>query len=633
MRLGISTNWRVWAIASVVVLLTGLVFSGVTKLEWTNWDDDEYVYENIMVMQGDYGAIFSEPVNNNYNPLPVAMHAWEWKQVLDKPLPEKAKLFHFNNLWMHLVCTALVFWLMTLLGLKPVWAAVAALLFGIHPLRVESVAWITERKDVMFGMFYVGALIAYVRYLDTKKLWMIGVCGVLFLLSLLSKIQAVSLPLSMLAIDWYRERKFDWKLALEKVPFFIGSAIIGYVGVMYLQQGETIDTDQTFGFAQRFALGLTSYCVYIAKALVPYETCTFYPYPKAVGGLYYIGMVGAMAVVAGAYFLRKISRETTFGLAFFSVNIVFLLQIVGAGSAYMADRFAYVAYIGLFFSMALVMQRIAGRSKSLLPVVGAVAVVMLCASAYLTSQYVPAWENSDTLWSDVIRKYPRKVVLAYVNRGQYLRRQGQNDRAYADFNTAIELQPKYPLSYLNRGNIYFDRNDNDKAIADYTKVLELVGPIDFSKRIEPVAANALSNRGAIYSRIGMRKEALADFDLALKINPNDKNTWSNRGITYFDLGDYPKAIADFTTSFKLDAKNPGGINMRGVSYMRLGRWTEALADFNSAIALDPKMGVFYGNRAIAHANLGNKAAGLADAKKAQSLGQAVDPNLLQSLQQ
>ena len=143
---------KTWMIAALVVLVTGLVFSGVTKLEWTNWDDDEYVTENRMVLDGDYKAIFTKPVNNNYNPLPVAMMAWEWSQVTpkavngeiqnDMPEEEKARLFHINNLWMHCVCTFLVFWLMTLLGLRPIWAALAALMSWLK----VSVLSISERK-------------------------------------------------------------------------------------------------------------------------------------------------------------------------------------------------------------------------------------------------------------------------------------------------------------------------------------------------------------------------------------------------------------------------------------------------------------------------------------------------------
>jgi protein O-mannosyl-transferase len=643
---------KTWALALVVVVITGIIFSGVTKLGWTNWDDDEYVYENEMVMNGDYKAIFKTPVNNNYNPLPVAMMAWEWKQVAgEKDLVQKAGLYHINNLWMHLLCTFLVFWLMTMLGLKPWWAAAAALLFGIHPMRVESVAWITERKDVMFGLFYVGALITYLKFIDTKKWFWIGITAVLFTLSLFSKIQAVSLPLSMLAIDWYRGRKWDMRVLLEKVPFFIGAAIVGYIGVRFLAAGATLDVDQTFSLTGRVPLGLTAYAVYVIKSIIPYETCTFYPYPKELDWMYYLGTVGAVAMIGGAFLLRKISRETTFGLAFFTVNIMFLLQILGAGSAFMADRFSYVAYIGLFFAMAMVAQRVAENRKSLMPVVVGALGLLLLASAALSWRYIPAWENSDTLWSDVIQKYPRKVVLAYVNRGQYLRRDSQKphegetdaayqlrrkkqvDQAFEDFNTGVQLQPKYHLSYLNRGNIYFDRAQNDEAIADYTKVIELFSPLDSNGRIDGAIPSAFSNRGAIYSRKGMHDKALADFKVAIKFNPKDKNTWNNRALTYMNLYDYNSAIADFTQFLKISPGDGPVHTARGVCYLNLKKFEEAIADFNKGIEKNPNEVSAYGNRAYAYANLGNKAAALADVRKTESLGQKMDPAFVASLQQ
>lgn len=615
---GAGPGFKTWALALLVVLITGIVFSGVTKLKWTNWDDDEYVYENEMVMRGDYKAIFNTPVNNNYNPLPVAMHAWEWSLVQDDP-----RLYHINNLWMHLVCTLLVFWLMKMLGLQPLWAAFAALLFGIHPLRVESVAWITERKDVLFGMLYVGALITYVKYLDSKKWVWIGLAAVLFTLSLLSKIQAVSLPLAMLAIDWYRGRKWGWMVLVEKLPFFIGSVVVGLIGVYFLRQGGTLDATESFGLAQRVPLGLTAYLIYVVKAVIPYETCTFYPYPAQVGILYYLGMTGALVVMGVAVLLRKLSRETTFGMAFFTVNIMFLLQIVGAGSAYRADRFTYIAYIGLFFMLAMVAQRLAAKRTTLV-VVGVAAGILVMGSMAATLRYIPVWKNSDTLWTDVIEKYPQKVPLAYVNRGQYLRREKQTDRAFADFNMAIQLKPTYHLSYLNRGNIYFDRGENDAALSDYTKVITLLSPIDTTKRVDVAIPSALSNRGAIYSRKGMQAEALADFRLALKFNPKDKNTWNNRGLTYFNMGDYTRAIPDFTEFLKLDSASAGVINLRGFSYLQLRKFPEALADFNAAIAKDPKDGNFYLNRAYAQFSLGNRAAGDADIAQAQAMGVPVD---------
>jgi protein O-mannosyl-transferase len=681
-------DWKKWLIGALVVAITGIVFSGVTKLHWTNWDDDEYIYENPMVMNAEYGRIFTEAVNNNYNPLPVAMFAWEWQLMKakkgqeEKTFEEKAWIFHVNNLWMHLLCTALVFVLMLQLGLNPVWAGFAALLFGIHPLRVESVAWITERKDVMFGTFYVGALLAYIQYLKGMRgpgataapdweslpaemaerrrsyLWL-GLCAVLFVGALFSKIQAVSLPLSMLAIDWYRRREWKLGVILDKVPFFIGSLAIGIYGFSLLAKGETIDATETFAIHERMVLGFASFAVYIVKALVPYEVCTFYPYPEELTDLHYIGAIAAAGIVAGAVLLRKISRETTFGIVFFAVNIVFLLQIVGAGSAYLADRFTYMAYIGLFFALAMVLQRLVAARKHLVPVAVMAALPLLAVSVYQTWKYIPAWQNSITLWTDVIDKYPEKVVLAYVNRGQMVRRDAQKQRegetqaqwdarrqlqteqAFQDFNTAIKLKGTYHLGYLNRGNIYFDRGENEKALADYTKVIELNSPINFKKKIEPAVGGAYSNRGGINARMGKYPEAIADLEMALKVNKainvQDKNVWNNLAATHSAANNHPKAVEAFTEYLRFQDLTPvertNALNGRGFSYMQVGKWNEAITDFNAAIAQNPNDGRFYYNRAVSYFNLGNKANAQADAKKAQSLNYPVDPGFLQVIQQ
>jgi protein O-mannosyl-transferase len=587
-----------WIIAALVVVLTAIVFSGVTRLDWTNWDDDLYVYENDMVIRGDYAAIFTTPVSGNYNPLSIATHAWEWQQVGNWPW-----FYHFNNLWMHLVCTALVYLLMLRLGLVPWWAGFAALWFGIHPLRVESVAWVTERKDVLYGMFYLGALLAYLRYLETKRLQPYLFCLLLFGLSLLSKIQAVSLPLSMLAIDWYRMRKWEGRVIWEKVPFFIGSAVIGYVGLVFLKADGALGMNDSFGIVERLVLGMFAFSVYVVKAVVPYENSLLYPYPDRVGGMHYLGILGTAVIVAGAILVRKRLRAVTFGVVFFAVNIVFLLQIVDAGNAYLADRFTYIASIGLYFALAMAAQQLSQRKKVLLPVAVTIGLLLSGIFGWLTLRYIPAWQNSETIWTDVIAKYPRKLVFSYINRGDYYYVHRQRDYGLADFTTAIALYPDYYMGYLRRGDVYFLRNEVDSAITDYTRVLELAEPIDMTQRVNPVIAQAWSSRGALYARKGLYAQALADLDKALRFYPDDKNTLSNRAIAYMEMKEYSKAIADFTAFLKHEPKSAMALGNRAYCYLQTEQWALALEDLNLALRYDPQNPVLARNREIAEEQL------------------------------
>ena len=207
----------------LVLVITATVFSGSLKLDWTNWDDNLYVYENPLVKDARFIDIFTKPAAyNTYNPLVISSFALEWKLVGDRPF-----LYHFDNLILHLFCTALVLLLFRRLGISIWWSGFGALLFGIHPLRVESVAWITERKDVLYGLFYLMALLAYIRYIASGKIGYFLLTFFFFVLSSLSKGQAVALPFVLIALDWYFRGKIDWKAVAEKIIYFAFSLVIG----------------------------------------------------------------------------------------------------------------------------------------------------------------------------------------------------------------------------------------------------------------------------------------------------------------------------------------------------------------------------------------------------------------------
>lgn len=601
---------------TVVILLTGLVFSGTLKLGWTNWDDPFYVYENPMVQNGDFQGIFTSATNYNYNPLPVAMFAVEWKLVQEEPW-----LYHLNNPWMHLLCTGLVFGLMRLLGLRPIWAAFAALMFGIHPLRVESVAWVTERKDVMFGTFFVGALIVYIRFLESKNWLLYGLCLVLFVLALFSKIQAVSLPLSLLAIDALRARKLDLRLFVEKVPFFIGSLIIGWVGLHFLQPAEGMDTELVFTGFERVALGMTAFCTYLIKAILPFETSPLYPYPEKVGIVHYLSIAGALAAVAMILLTWRRRRAIAFGMLFFVVNIGFVLQVVGVGSAYMADRFAYIPYLGLFFVVSLVTQSLVNRNGIAKWATLALSATALIGFAFLSIRYIPAWTDSERLWTHVIDHYPDRMMNPYDNRGSYRYDHKLGDLGFSDFSQAIALAPKHPLAYYYRGKISLGMQDLVSAKDDFDKAIALLGPAEEGKPVDPILPKALAGRGETYAKAGYLQEAMTDFSESLRLQPLDKNTWNARAMACLVSGDYPHAIEDFTQLLVLQPNAPIALSNRGVCFMRMSNWEAALADFTAALEYDPRNPAIFYNRAVVYRQLGNLPAALQDEQFARSLDQ------------
>jgi tetratricopeptide (TPR) repeat protein len=624
-------------VISLVLIITALVFSGSLMLEWTNWDDDMYVYNNPIVQKGKLKDIVMPPADpakyNTYSPLVISSFALEWKLVKDRPF-----LYHFDNLILHLFCTALVWMFFRSMGLSVWWGCFAALLFGIHPMRVESVAWITERKDLLYTLFYMASLLVYIRYIASGKTGQLLLAFVFFALSLYSKVQAITLPFVLISLDWYFKRQIGFKVVIEKLLFFGVSLIIGIgisTGVNFLfRKADFITYSKIMDFIKQILLGGYAYTVYILKLFFPYVTSVLYPPPSSLHIEHWAGAAIAVVILISALAVWRKYRFITFGVMFFTLN-VFLLPFASAvgDSTFLNDRYTYVAYIGLFFIVAMAMQRLTDRFPSYRILAACIAVIIILVFSALTIKYIPVWKNSGTLWTDVIEKYPRKIPMAYLNRGHYLYTNNQSGKALDDFNTAIELNPENPIAYLNRIFIYLERNNNEKALQDYNSYIELFPPCDNSENVlNPLLSDALGNRGAIYSKMGQYKKALVDFDLAIKLNPQNLNNYLNRAFAYMQLREYDKSIRDFNVCHQADPADPEIINNRGVCYFRSGDFKSALDDFNNAIKINSGNPSYYRNRAYAYHHLGRDNYARMDVLTAEKMGATTDPAFRKLLQ-
>jgi protein O-mannosyl-transferase len=618
----------------LVLVITAVLFSGVLTLGWTNWDDNLYIYENPLVSEARLKDIFTRPADyNTYNPLVISSFALEWKLVKDKPF-----LYHLDNVLLHLLCTALVWFLCRKLGLSVWWSGFTALLFGIHPMRVESVAWITERKDMLFALFYLTSILFYIRYIVSGKNKQLLLTFIFFVLSLLSKIQAVTLPFALVLLDWYFQRKIGPKALIEKVIFFAASLIVGLLGSTFFIKNVYVATDSktvnALSFFGQVVLAGYAYAVYILKSIVPYATCTLYPMPTSLRPEHWMGAAVAVFIFAGAMAVWRKHRFITFGLLFFTFNIFLLLMpFLANDSAFLHDRYTYVAYIGLFFVIAMGMQQLSDKFPSFrLPAMG-ISIALLIVFGVLTVKYIPVWKNSETLWTYVIEKYPRRIPVAYLNRAHYWYKNNLPGKAIEDLSTALEINPDYLRACMNRGLIYLEKNDTRKALQDYNHCLDLMRPYDTSGNIlNPSVSDALGNRGLIYFKTGQYERALADIDLAIKLNPSNVNNYLNRAFTYMQLREYDKSIQDFTFCHQCDPANPDIINNRGVCYLRSGDFKSALDDFNKAIGLNGGNFSSYMNRAAVYRKLGRIAEARQDVQTAEKLGAGIDPSFRKLLQ-
>jgi tetratricopeptide (TPR) repeat protein len=537
------------------------------------------------------------------------------------------RIYHLGNVLLHLLNTFAVFLLaraLFTLRREPRAAQmglVAALFFGVHPLHVESVAWVVGRKDLLYGLFFLGSLVAYCKYLSSKAARYYVLSLAAFTLSLLSKGQAVTLPVILLAIDLVSGRlrgaagkagaQAESPALLEKVPFFVLAIIFGIIAISAQQQGQAVGDVTAYPLAQRIAFASYGLVQYVWKLLLPLNLSAFYPYfirpGEALPVPYWIY---PLVVTAAVVILIRVSRQRpwiAFGLAFFLINLLLVLQLLPVGNAIMADRYAYLASFGFFLIVALLHRIWSARVRGVLPTVAIAAVAALLASITFARSQV--WHDSNALWSDVIAKHP-EAPIAWNNRGIYRKDTGDLAGAISDYSRALELDPRYSLAYTNRAVARQRLGDLEGALQDLDRSIEL----------EANDSAAHVNRGVVRIRLGQPDRALADFTRAIELNPDNAAAYANRGTLRSNSGDYTAALSDLDRALYLNPGQPDALIARALARSGSGDPASALVDLDEALRLRPDNGIAYFVRGNVQVELGRTQLACADFHSAARLG-------------
>ena len=640
-----------------ILAITFIVFIPSLKNGFTNYDDQLYVTENALIttLSGD---IITKPVAGNYHPLTILSLALNFKISGLEPFS-----YHLVNLIFHLLNTLLVFYFASMISRGSMEVAViTALLFGIHPMHVESVAWVSERKDVLYAFFFIAGLITYLKYARKRNMALYTATWALFLLSGASKPAAVVFPLILLLVDYFQERKPDMKLILEKAPFFAGSFFFGFLTIA-AQESEAIGSFEQYPVVERIMFASYGAVMYLVKMIFPFQMSALHPYPDTSNGmpLLYMAAPLILAALMGlvAYSAKK-TRVVVFGFLFYLVSIALVLQFVSVGRAIIAERYTYLAYIGpaliLGFGIRYVMKDKQGSLNGIRKgIMGAIA-LYFAVMCYLTFERTKVWENSQTLWSDVIGKYPGDW-FAYVGRGNYYfenndlqkafndynkaialkatvydpfvargnlyRRNRQYKEALEDYNQAIALAPGKPASYSDRGSLYYDMGKDELALADFKKALELKSDIP----------EVYNNIGSVFARSGDYQKGLDNFNKSLVLNPLFADAYLNRAILYTLTGRFETGTKDYDQYFKLKKNHATADSYywRGMNEQGLKMHQEATRSFTEAIQLGTGVGVYYLKRSEAYKATGKKSESLKDALKARQLGVEVEESYINQL--
>ena len=440
---------------------------------------------------------------------------------------------------------------------------------------------------------------------------------------------AVSLVPVLFLIDYLQGKRFSIKQLLPKIPFILLAIATGYYAVV-VQSKEAINEFNTFTLLQRFMFAAYGFVLYMAKIFVPYYLSAFYPYPNVndlgnIPSFFYFAPFVAIAIVTIPVFLiyrfRRIHLPVViFGFAFYFFTIALVLQFISVGSAIMAERYSYVPYIGIMYAVAYGLNSYFSGKKNVILIIGVATSLSL---AYLCYNRVQVWKNNETLWTDVIEKYPHRIEVAYKNRGNYYAQAGKLDKAYEDHIVLMNMKTRDAGVYTNFANLCGLRRNFDKALEAYTHALELKKSDNYDIYL---------NRAITYSMMKQYDKALTDFEVADKMKPDDEKLYMNRAYVYLTVGMYEKSIFDYDFLVKRFPDDKMHYFNRGLAKFNLKRFEDATQDFTEAVKLDPAYKEAYFNLSVSYNQLGKYKEALAYAQKAKSLGHSINDSYFKEIE-
>ena len=503
---------------SIILIITALLYARTLQNGILSWDDMRHITYNkdIQTLSVDnIKKIFTSSYNGMYHPSVTLSFALEYQLF-----GLNSAVYHATNLLFHIVNIVLVFFFVYRVSNQRLPALIAACLFGIHPMHVESIAWITERKDVVYAFFYLLALIYYLRFINGNNKKYLWLTLLFFTFSLLSKSTAITLPLILFLIDYYFHRKIKGRTLIEKIPFIVLSLI--FCVVTFYSQGSSISNRvlQTFNLTDRIFLVSYSICYYLFSIVMPVHLSAFHLFPEKLNGSlpleYYLAVIPIILLATVIFYKGAFHREIVFGILFFIFILSPNTHIIPFGHAIVAERYAYLPYVGMYFLLGQLFTRFMDRYKEFQlwkKSAWIMAILALTCLGYATYQRIGVWRDTRTLFNDASAKASdikgatwlqgfgyeldaeeRSNALAYTTAIQY-------------YDTAITLNPYKAKPYNDRGYLKHVLEDYEGAMKDYSKAIEL----------NPSYIPAYVNRALIYLMWNKQQEACSDVKKAYSL--------------------------------------------------------------------------------------------------------------------
>jgi tetratricopeptide (TPR) repeat protein len=578
-----------------LLLATGLVFGQTVRHAFVNLDDNVYVYENPHVSRGlsvpGFVWAFSHSHVANWHPL-----TWISLMLDCQLYGLYAGGHHLTNVLLH-AATAILLLLVLRRMTGSLWPSLfVAASFAIHPLRAESVAWVTERKDVLSGLFFLLTIAAYVRYVRRPfSLTRYVAVTAIFVLGLMAKPMLVTLPLVLLLLDYWPLGRFPfrWPLLIEKLPLFALAAVS--CALTFAAQGESLALNEHLSWAWRIGNALISYVVYLGHFLYPAGLAALYPRtgPDLPLGKLCLAILILAGITAAAWIGRKKCPYLLVGWLWYLVMMAPVIGVVLVGLETMADRFTYLPQIGLAVALAYGAAdalRFWPSRRSLGAAASALVLGIFMGAAWRQTSF---WSDSQTLWTHTLACTSQNSAAhnAFANA---LVDGGRMDDAVAHYRKAIEIRPTYAAAHFNLGVALAGLGRPDEAVEQYRETIA----------IKPDDAKAQNNLGNAFLAWGQLDRAMAHCREALKIDPDFAEAHYNLGNALFAGGRLDEAMAQYRSALASRPDFAEASYNLGLALVRRGRLDQAIAQYRQALAVRPDFAEVHNSLGLALASSG-----------------------------
>jgi tetratricopeptide (TPR) repeat protein len=552
-----NNPWLLFGVCAFLVLIIWVVFGQTCNYNFVNFDDEIYVYDNPNVSNGltlhGIAMAFTAYHMDNWVPLTVLSH------MLDCQIYGlNAGGHHLSNVLLHTTSAVLLFLILHRVTTALWRSAVVAAVFAIHPLSVESVVWVAARKDVLSGLFFMLTLLAYASYArKPASLTRYLAVLLLFALGLMCKSMSVTMPFVLLLMDYWPLRRFNvtmlqplnssaiQRLFIEKVPFVLISAAVCVVTFVFQKQSGAVKSLTTIAMPSRLENAVVSYVRYLGKTIWPENLSVFYPMPAhwALGLVVFSAALLAGLCVAAVVF-RKEFPFFFAGWFWFSGMLVPVIGLVKVGDQAIADRYMYLPQIGLYLALTWLVADLSMRLPRLRLISTGVTLVIIAILMLRARDQTSYWVNSETLWTHAL-DCTSGNVFEHSNLGDALFQNGQTDKAIAQFQEALKIDPSFAGAHNNLGIAFYKNGQLDQAISEFSKALTL----------DPQNAAYHDNLGD--TLIGNRQvaEAINECREATKIDPDNAVYHDDFGDALYDEGQMDDAITQFQAALKIDPYN------------------------------------------------------------------------------